>query len=53
MKMPTEQEILSAYEMGQQARESQNPEPICPFVPGTSEYTLFAEGFCEKGFTYE
>lgn len=44
------EEYTTAYEEGKAARESDNPEPMCTYEPGTEKYRLFAEGFCEKGF---
>jgi hypothetical protein len=36
-----------AYQQGAAARRSGDPEPNCPFAPGTTEYADFALGFVE------
>tara|TARA_R110002126_G_scaffold10384_7_gene47321 strand:- start:2621 stop:2830 length:210 start_codon:yes stop_codon:yes gene_type:complete len=35
-----------SYQESAAARISNNPEPDCPYAPGSPEYTHFAEGFC-------
>lgn len=36
-----------AYKEGERARLSGHLEPMCPYAPGSNDYTEFANGFCE------
>lgn len=35
-----------AWEMGHQHQQSSDPEPVCPFAPGSQKYSEYADGFC-------
>lgn len=40
--------IATACQRGRDARTCGEPEPHCPYQPGTPEYKAFAAGFCEN-----
>ena len=39
---------MTPEEEGIQAVLSSNPEPECPYTPGTDDYSAYAKGFCHR-----